>query len=41
MKKSIIVIDWKSLIRNFVKKAILEGNIKDVKPRIFLCEEQK
>ncbi len=41
MKKSIIVIDWKSLIRNFVNKAILEGNIKDVKHRFFLCEEQK
>lgn len=34
-------MDWKSLIRNFVNRAILEGNIKDVKPRICLYEEQK
>lgn len=34
-------MDWKSLIRNFVNKAILEGNIKDVEPRICLHKKQK
>ena len=34
-------MDWKSLIRNFVNKAILEGNIKDVRPRTCLCKEQE